>query len=1325
MAEMTTPIDFMHQLMYKLSHTYQDNPNKLNLALADLTDIAGLTQITDWTQLRDMIKADITTNLSGGGTAKDFLKNYCNIDLDNEDCGALIGFDCSGGEILTNDNIIDEQGDLQTHPATADIRGCTVTFPTYSNSKYNYVMDGLYTWWIGLPFDLVNESYGLGFTSESYVTSMPLDLFDEPPSGGLAIGAYVATGYSSDNIPVDLELCVNMNNAAFGTIIVGDKSGNTTDGWFAALDRVLAHELTHAVMSTNIRGSMVWLPDWFVEGGTAELVNGCDDSRTSALLAAAVSTSIIDDGFSDNPTQAREYSVGFIAMRYLLKKYTDRQVHIHFPVKPKEPFEKVWEKMAHGIRSEHCVSRDGDLNKIMDEFVDFCQRDDYNLVQPWALCSNEGSKTLRIPLDGHTHKEEDDICTFDIINKKLGKWSVFVSLSDITSIFGVYGATKDWVNSRHLFPLSENSNITEDMLKFDDTHLRVVDIGANPLWLVSQDGGSYQFTDEPDVGRTIWWDKDDYYTYALQQRSTKSSLSYILRCSSRRYTEIDYAINELIEIINNEMFSPESFLGRNVIAIELSLDEGITTYTREQYLTIINAIRQRNIEFEQMGFQSDIVLLIIQSPFMSHYYDSSWRDYVELRKQDVNSELCQFLLEQGVYYVCNLDNLPMYKYTNGMNNLLGTISSDVCFTYSLPLRHISMQFSDMLNDINNQLHPRIRDNIVYPLNKEIQSGWNYSCFLTNNFVRDKNTDDTQALFPHIPSTFYYNDIQSLIDYYNNNPTTFWGQRANIIVIFEGEELTLLSEEDYLTLLNALDPNRFDGNGEQAHLVVFQANLIPFNKYDTLESMSNEEFYSYFTRGLSVQAQSRIQWIQSHGGYYLDIRQEELKFCELESMVVPSAASVWKSKTRTHGSDSDYDKSTAGDPVNWNNIFIEIMNSAMINSATFKLVGGFKISKKQSIDFPCFYLSTGVFKPSIWNNEGLVYPNQVIDNEDDEYIPFNIHVLNDINMRFDLQGIGTCKKVTGKQNDADILNGIRQTGQYSYAADVISDSIPGIGCPLIVRAEKDKFKYTDIMCYFTKSSYSGTFTLIFYNENDETINPVFQSVAFGLGVSEEESYKYPLYTAGGTSGLLPAWYSFSYTIPGRPPTTVTLHIYGNKFNCEMDKGDTLDSLLYPLTTDRCGISNFRLLQSDGEWKSAINYKQYFYSDEKRTIGSYVYKNDSDDTEDYLVYPTISNTGLVDRFTLVQPITVIKKHLTGENESGFTLSINGVKCKPDRLRSMMTSIDGHEYLIVPNGWFDRTLGIPLRPLQQGEYLIDVITDLVDKMPKQTYVLCIDLG
>lgn len=825
MAVKTTPIEFMHQLMYHLSNTYQNDSNKLDLALADLTGIAGLTQITYWMQLRDMIKADIINNTADGGTAKDFLKNYCNIDLDNEDCGALIGYDCSGGKVLTSDTIIDEQGNLQSHPSTAVIRGCTISFPTFSDTTYNYVLDGLYTWWIGLPFDLVKKSFGLEFNANSFIADMSINLFDTPPSSGTVVGAYVATWYDSDEKVALMELCVNMNNVAYGSIIIGNKNGDTSSGIVAPLDRVLAHELTHALMATNIRYYRICFPSWFKEG-VAELVGGCDDSRTADLLQAAGDINIIDDGFSNNPTLARNYSVGFLAMRYLLKQYTENQIPIYFPDITKEPFEKLWEKKAHGIRSEYCISRDGDLNKIVDEFIDFAQRDDYNLVQPWALCSNKGSKTLRIPLEGHENKVEDEIC-------------------------------------------------------------------------------------------------------------------------------------------------------------------------------ILNA--------------------------------------------------------------------------------------------------------------------------------------------------------------------------------NTN-----------------------SEEKIVNM----------------------------------------------------------------------------------SKVFNSALKVAKS-------------------------------------------GGFIIDSKKDTDFPCFYLSTGVFKPKDWDNQNLVYPSAVVDNQEDEYIPFNVHVLNDINMRFDLQGVGTCKKVTGKQNDADILNSIRQTGAHSYAADVISDPIPGIGCPLIVRAVANKDIYTDIMCYFTKTSYSGTFTLIFYNEADETIIPIFQSVAFGLGISEEESYKYPLYTAGGTSGLLPAWYSFSYTIPGLPPRTVTLHIYGNKFNCNMTKGAMLDSLLYPTATERCNISNFRLLQPSGEWKSAINYRQYFYANVKDTIGSYIYKNDSDDIEDYLVYPTTSDTNLVDRFTLVQPVNVIKKHLTDENESGFTLSLNGVKCKPDRLRSVLQGLDGHEYLVIPNGWFDRTLGVPLRPMQSTETLIDVITELLNKMPKQSYVLCIDLG
>lgn len=1033
MAEMTTPIDFMHQLMYKLQYTYDNDSNKLNLALADLTNIDGLTQITDWTQLRDMIKADITTNLNNGGDGKKFLKDYCNIDLDNEDCGALIGFDCSGGDILNNDNIIEETGDLQTHPSSAVIGGCNITFPTFSDSKYNYVMDGLYTWWIGLPFELVKKSFGLEFNSDSFVNSMPVDLYDDPPSGGVITGAYVLSSYSLITFQtISLILKVNMNSAAYGAIIIGDKSGNTTNSW-AALDRTLAHELTHAVMSANIRGFNAWLPMWFKEGGTAELVNGCDDSRTSALLYDAVTPSAIDEGFANPPTGIHEYDVGFIAIRYLLKKYTDRQQKIIFPVKPKEPFEKVWEKMAHGIRSEYCISRDGDLNKIMDEFVDFCQRDDYNLVQPWTLCSNEGSKTLRIPLEGHEKKTEDVVCTF--------------------------GAS---------MPPSD----------------------------------SYAF-----------------------------------------------------------------------LSTSLSTGAGATTGCGPAFASTVFQINQKIM-----------------------YYD--------------------------------------------INNYLAASS-----------------------------------------------------------------------LPYF-SGFYYLPVseQEIIDDFN-----LLGQACAVILI-QGNDVTAFSNNLYNTL------------AQDFTLIVFQLDKIPLLTVD-FDTISDEDFMAYFDSENDSAEEKDVQALIENIGIFYDMRS-----IIINSLVAvkPSDESLGQFYKRLIMSNYVGVFKINGEYGLFSNTELHCPLS-FHNAITHACVGvhfpliqpKFDSSEKYSTDFPCFYLSTGVFKPSTWNGQGLTYPSSAVSNVNDEYIPFNIHVLNDINMRFDLQGIGTCKKVTGKQGDADVLNSIKATETGYYTADTISDVIPGIGCPLIVRSVENKEKYNTIECYFTKTSYSGTFTLIFWNENDETTTPVFQSVAFGLGISEEESYKYPLYTAGGTSGLYPSYYSFTYVPPVPKADPVTLHVYGNEFNFDMSKGDTLNSLLYPLTTYRCGISNVRILQPSGEWKSAINYKQVFYENGKDTIGAAVNKNDSNDVEDYLVYPTISNTKLVDRFTLVQPVSIIKKHLTGENESGFTMSFNGVKCKPDRLRSMLQGLDGHEYLIVPNGWFDRKLGIPLRPLVQNESLIDVIVDLMDKMPTQEYVLCIDLG
>lgn len=1056
MAEKLSPVDFMHKFMKLLSQDYQEQQNKLDLTLqAMTTGIEGKSVLHNANELKNAIKADISSILQNG-TAKDFLKQKCNIDLDNEDTGSLLGFDCSGRDILNDADVVKEEGEIKNHPASAVINGCTLTFPNYSDTKRKFVMDGLYTWWIPLAFDKIKECYGLEYTEDSFVRQMPIFLYDKPSQNGIIEGANVTYTYRPDTgVLTSQKLNINMNDAAYGTIIIGDKSGATEVKNFGSLDRTLLHEFTHALMGTNIQ----WfsdLPLWFKEGGTAVLIEGADDTRQAHILNAVSNTTIIDNGFSDSPTNTNEYSVGFLAMRYLLANYADKQQKITFESNPLEPFEIMWQKNAHGIKSEFCISRDADLNKIMNEFSDFVQRDDYNEVQPWDLMrDNNMGKTFRIPMKGHEHKVEDETCVLYKSPYNIMKHSIFIST----------------------------------------------------------------------------------------------------------------------------------------------------------------------------------------------------------------------IAERGYYFPS-------------------------------------------------------RGEIIFK-----------------------------------DSVFSIDQIDDAIDYYNNHLLSFEGKSLTSIIIFlEDVSVNILSKNDYDRLMETIEvANRVSEQGISGKLIIAQYNRVPYNLYYALDSMSDIEFKNYFFTEFSDDEQNTIQYLLNKGALFLDCREDEWnrynsERLEYNSLNTPvSVAYGWNLTRRSSNSTSLNELYESIPPYvitglgtiygipyfntyiiygYWHDILVNIFKN-YFNKAAKELHlqsnSIFKVEQKLDIDFPCFYLSTGVFKPKDWINEGLRYSEHVIkqENQNDEYIPFNIHVLYDKNMRFDLQGQGTAKRTTGAKGNAYILDGVDGNPSTGYHP-VESDVIPGIGCPMIVRSQENKITYPYIECYFTKTNYSGTVTLIFYSAGDEAQNPVFQSVAFGLGKSEESSYKYPLYTAGGSCGLYPYGYRFTWTAPGRPPTKHHIYIGGQKINFDMSKGESLSSLLYPCGIEDSNISNVRIMQPDGRWVSAKNFMQTQES-MIGTCGSMLTKSDIESSTLPMIYPTISDIDNVDRFTFTQPVMVIRKRVDEEDESGFTLAFDGVKAKADRLRAIFTAKDGHEYLSVPNGWYSRTFGIPytIGATESGENILDAIARLNKNMPKQNYVLAIDLG
>lgn len=178
------------------------------------------------------------------------------------------------------------------------------------NTPEGLVLRGLNTWWITEGLDLVKDSIGLDF-SHSSVQEMSVELKNEGMTGTLA---YVTTQYAGGTAN-KLTMTVNMDY--FNQITNSDTNGSGAGGGLY-LDRVIAHELTHAVMTSNMNA--IGLPTWFMEG-MAEAVHGADE-RVKGDLGAGNINNILNnlDNTVTGGVASPGYSAGYIAIRYLEKQ---------------------------------------------------------------------------------------------------------------------------------------------------------------------------------------------------------------------------------------------------------------------------------------------------------------------------------------------------------------------------------------------------------------------------------------------------------------------------------------------------------------------------------------------------------------------------------------------------------------------------------------------------------------------------------------------------------------------------------------------------------------------------------------------------------------------------------------------------------------------------------------------------------------------------------------------------------------------------------------------------------------------------------------------
>lgn len=183
-----------------------------------------------------------------------------------------------------------------------------VTYDTTQGSltdEQQQIVDYLQQTWLKQGEAMIQQYFGISGDGSG------LDItFVE---GESYLAAVSFTGYEvASGKAVDLTLNIDLEDF----LPVADTNGGPSS---ISNDRIIAHELTHAVMARSI--NMRDMPLWFVEG-TAEFIHGADDRLNSDLNAIAGGTDAarvenLMNGYLTNDGSVQQYSAGYAAVRYL------------------------------------------------------------------------------------------------------------------------------------------------------------------------------------------------------------------------------------------------------------------------------------------------------------------------------------------------------------------------------------------------------------------------------------------------------------------------------------------------------------------------------------------------------------------------------------------------------------------------------------------------------------------------------------------------------------------------------------------------------------------------------------------------------------------------------------------------------------------------------------------------------------------------------------------------------------------------------------------------------------------------------------------------
>lgn len=279
------------------------------------------SSFNSWQEVINSMVSDCA-EYNGDGTG--FLQDKCGINLYNEDIGAITGYDAGTDTVKTAESIVPETGPWTSpNGSSSTISSLTVNWPDSRSltQAQKTIVNGLNTWWIGNALSLIKDSYGLSFEgSNASVKEITVNFVNDNST----TLAYVSAGYRQSGFigtykTYSLSLNINMNY--FNDISSTDSNGVSSKSSFY-LDRVIAHELTHAVVMATVDNTHTF-PTYFEEG-MAELTHGIDDARKYDILSLANDSSKLSRLFrTDSSSGMESYAGGYMLLRYFAKQASD------------------------------------------------------------------------------------------------------------------------------------------------------------------------------------------------------------------------------------------------------------------------------------------------------------------------------------------------------------------------------------------------------------------------------------------------------------------------------------------------------------------------------------------------------------------------------------------------------------------------------------------------------------------------------------------------------------------------------------------------------------------------------------------------------------------------------------------------------------------------------------------------------------------------------------------------------------------------------------------------------------------------------------------